>query len=140
MSARTGGSFGGGTWGKVLEFKPRRPVSATDPARAPRSTNVPGRPNIPSVIDALRGKFHCLACDRSPDLVEVYRDAAGMRTGVEVSCHGSRQTVMVDEEAAYFRPRGEWVATFVDEISALFPHDSSPDMKELLRYNREGWR
>ena len=127
MSARSGGSFGG-------RAKPLR-MRAPPPVPPPPSPKIQGA--VKGVIDYVLRDARCLACDRRPEEVWQDTDEGRQQWRVVFLCHGNHHVVTVDFDGAKHPWRDEWIGRLIDEVQGLFPHDAHPDMKELLRYNRE---
>ena len=79
-----------------------------------------------------REEGHCLACETQPESVYYFESPTTLSVEAVVRCHGRIQCISFPYEQAS-------VARIADTVSRLFPYDASPDMRELLKYNREGW-
>lgn len=81
----------------------------------------------------------CVACDRVA-LVEMRDDPARYDVVFFAKCHGGRETLAVSASEI----RAARVPADIPRLSAwarsLFAADASPDVRELLNYNREPWR
>lgn len=82
----------------------------------------------------IRERARCSACDKRPDRSRAEIDISDGVT-IWVKCHGSVDKFHLTEEQVEDRD----LAKAVDWMAALFPLDGCPDMKELLKYNREPW-
>lgn len=78
----------------------------------------------------------CAACDAAPESVTVEHDPVCDEFIVRARCHGSRATFRVDAMGVVFG-KSTGIERLGDWAAALFKEDASPDMRELLRYNRE---
>lgn len=134
MSARTGGSFGGGQCGKLIPFRapPRESISQAAPSKHGQL--------VAAVEYLISIDARCLACDRKPEAM--FRSDRVDQMGVRFvfMCHGNKQVVEIREGDMRSLQTRDFIGRIANEITRLFQHDSGPDMKELLRYNREGWR
>lgn len=93
---------------------------------------------IGNVAGALRqvlpGTAFCVACERAPERIKVTVDVTeGVTVGVR--CHGSVDRFHLTEEEV---DDGQ-IGKAIDWAKNLFPLDGFPDMRELLKYNREPW-
>lgn len=137
MGARTGGSFR--VWpGPQRMRRVEAPPAARPAPLQPSRSNVAVRAALRRVATEFA---HCLACDKRPDSVQDYSEAADDMVRIVAHCHGALDYVRIDGDALRrlgHDDLGVLLNGVADRLARLFPHDSSPDMKELLRYNREG--
>lgn len=75
----------------------------------------------------------CLACDRRVERMDAFYSGGTDEFIVTARCHGSKAEFRTDA----LNYGGGWIGKTGDWASALFAEDASPDMQELLRYNRE---
>lgn len=92
---------------------------------------------IPSLSAAWRQAAKCMACGRPPERLTTRTCVDTNDLELVIYCHGSVEVIRVpgrpvDHDAV--------VGHTVRRLGALFSHDASPDMIELLRYNRNPWK
>ena len=88
------------------------------------------------LADFLMKQAKCAACDRRPERFWRVDKPGSMEVEMIFKCHGRIQELRLPVEVSL---RPDLVAKVVDDVAKLFPYDAGPDMRELLRYNREGW-
>jgi hypothetical protein len=92
------------------------------------------------VVRGLEGIYGwCAACDRAV-LVELFNDPLADDVMFRARCHGGTEMVAIDARDVRAALVPADIPKLVTWARRLFPADGNPDVRELLRYNREPWR